>query len=209
MNLAKSVGLTLALGGMLMLGSGARADIVSFITVGTFTGGTTPNTSTYTNANGVVISFSSALNNSVNVPPASQAAFGQFNTTATTATTLQPATSGFTLDIFQTGPTVGTTQFIGQLQGTLSIDNSQAFVQFAAPLTRNIGLVSYQILNADGGTPGRVNIAPKSTNNGITTINGLVNIVPEPSSMVLTSLLGSGLLVGLSYRRRRVHDMAA
>jgi len=191
----------LALVGVLALSPAARAEFVSYVTVGTFTGGTTPNTSTFTGP-GVTILFTGATNSSVSVPPASQVSLGTFNTTGTTATTATPVSSGFRLDVFQTTPTGGTTSFLGTLSGTLTLNNSQAFIQFATPLTSSIGTVLYSIASADNNTPGRVNIAPPSTNNGMTTIVGLVNVVPEPSSLVLAGLMGPGLLVGLVCRGR-------
>lgn len=187
------------------LAAPARADItVSYSTVGTFTGGDLPGTSTYLDAaNGISITFLGRPGDSVGVPPASQTSFGTFDSTGTTATTSQTVSSGFTLDIFQTGPTPGFLEFVGQLQGTLRINNSGAFVQFTGPLSGNIGIVSYAIASADNNTPGRVNIAPTTTNNGQTTVVGIINTsVPEPSSVVMAGLAGVALLGYRTWRRR-------
>jgi len=72
-----------------------------------------------------------------------------------------------------------------------------------------IAIVSYEITNADkppGGanTPGRINLAPPTTNGGVTTINGAIDAtaVPEPST-IATASLGAVALLGLFYRSRR------
>jgi len=202
----------LALGAVLALGSSAQADLVQFVTTGTFTGGsnTTSGTSTYTDAaHGILITFNSSLNNSVEVPPATQVSFGQFDTTGTTGSTPPGSVGGnFSLNIFQTAPTAGNVSFVGSLSGTLTGNSSQAFVQFNAPLSANIGNVSYSIVSADNGSPGRVNIAPPTTNNGLTTIAGSVNanVIPEPSSLILSALLAPALLALVARTRRSVHN---
>jgi hypothetical protein len=213
MKLARSVCVCLALSAVFALGSSAKADIVQFVTTGTFTGGsnTTSGTNTYTDAaHGILMTFTSPPSSpGVNVPPASQVSFGQFNTTGTTGLPT-PGTLGgtFTLNIFQTAPTPGTVAFAGTLSGALTNNSSQAFVQFNAPLTQNIGLVSYSIVSADNNSPGRVNIAPPSTNLGVTTIAGSVNAVPipEPSSLLLSALLAPALLALVARTRRSVHS---
>jgi hypothetical protein len=177
--------------------------MVSFVTTGTFDSGDLAGTNTYSDAaNGISIVFNSSLGNNVTVPPESLVSFGQFDTSATTGTVSTPVVSGFTLDIFQTMPTAGMLTFVGALSGTLRIDNSGAHVDFAGPLSQSIGAIIYTIANSDSGTPGRVNIAPPSTNAGLTTINGTVNAIPEPSALLLVALGGPALAVA-AYRRRR------
>jgi hypothetical protein len=203
MRIRKSLWLGLALGALLLPGAGARADMVSFVTTGTFDSGDLAGTNTYSDAaNGISIVFNSSLGNNVTVPPESLVSFGQFDTSATTGTVSTPVVSGFTLDIFQTAPTAGMLTFVGALSGTLRIDNSGAHVDFAAPLSQSIGAIIYSIANADSGTPGRVNIAPPSTNGGLTSINGTVNAIPEPSALLLVALGGPALAVA-AYRRSR------
>ena len=194
----------IALGGVMLFASNAQAVMVSFVTVGTFTGGDSAGTSTYADAaNGIIINFNSSLNNTVDVNPPSSASFGQFDSTGTTAAAFAPVNSGFTLDIFQTGPAPGLLTFTGTLSGTLKVTNSQAFVQFTGPLTGQIGAVFYSIVSADGGTPGRVAISPPTVNAGVSTIAGLVGVVPEPSSFVLLGL-GAPMLLVFRARRNRV-----
>jgi len=206
----RSLCVALALGAVLALGSSAQADIVQFVTTGVFTGGTnsTSGTNVYTDAaHGILLTFNSSLNNSVNVPPATQVSFGTINSTGTTGLPTPGSLSGtFTLNVFQTAPTAGNVSFVGSLAGALTSNSSQAFVQFPAPLSQNIGLSTYTIVSGDNGSPGRVNIAPPSTNSGLTTIAGSVNsAIPEPSSLLLSALLAPALLALVVRTRRSVH----
>jgi len=187
-------------------GASAKAEPVTFLTIGRFTGGQNPGSEVYVDATrGISIAFVSSLNNVINEFP-TLASFGQFDTSGTTATSLQGVSSGFELDIIQTGPTAGQSTFLGTLQGSLQVLGSQAFVQFSGPLTRLIGGITYQIVSADSGTMGRVNIAPPTTNFGLSTIQG--QIVPEPSSVALVSL-GCVALLTMGHRSRRMIRKAA
>jgi len=181
--------------------SPARATFVTYSTVGIFSGGDTPGTNTYLDAaHGIDIVFNGITTNSVTVPPASNASFGTFDSSATTATTLQTVASGFTLNIFQTSPSAGgPASFVGSLSGSLAIDNSQAFIVFSGGLTKSIGVVSYTIVSNDHSTPGRLDIVPPTTNSGLSTLNGVINAVPEPSAV---ALLGIGTFGALAFRRR-------
>lgn len=178
----------------------AHAVLVTYSTVGTFTGGDAPGTSAYVDAaNGIVITFNGVVSDSVNAPPTSGATFGQFDTTGTTAPTLTGVNSGFTLDIFQTTPEAGATSFLGTLQGTLALDSSTAFVLFTG-LSQSIGNVLYKIIESDNGVAGRANISPPTTNNGLSSVEGEISIseppvVPEPSTMLLAGLAAPALLL--------------
>jgi len=179
----------------------ARATPVNFTAIGTFTGGDTPGTAVYTDAaRGILITFNNPVGNSVDAPPTSQASFGQFDTTGTTAATLQSVLSGFTLTIFQSDPSFGSVTFTGTLSGSLATANSQAAVVFDPPLNATIGEVFYGIASADGGTAGRVALSASTSNSGRATITGQVGVVPEPSSL---ALLGLGAPMLLAYRARR------
>lgn len=200
--------LGLAIGGMLLLTPGAHAE-VTYTTVGTFSqsGGPVYNDP----ATGVTITFGNAINNTVDPNPTTQSSLGTFDTTGTT----NPGgalTGTFTLDIFQSAPTAGgPVTFLGTLTGSLSGTASSAAVTFPTTIL-SIGDVSYQIANNDrdqSNTPilGRVDIAPPSTNAGITTINGLITLrstaVPEPGAVVLFAAGAPILLWGLKSARKR------
>jgi hypothetical protein len=200
---------SLALGGVLLLAPGAEAVTVTYTTVGTFDSGDAPGTSTYSDgAGGITIAFLSTLAETVDVPPPSLVTFGTFDTTGTTAAAFTGVASGFTLDIFQTSPSFGTATFVGSLTGQLRMNNSQAFVQFDAPLTGTIGLVVYSIVSADGGVPGRVAISPPTANDGESTIAGQVALIPEPSAILLMGL-GAPVPLLLALRGRRKAKAAA
>jgi len=178
------------------LAAPAQAELVTYSTTGIFTGGDSPGSKDYVDAaNGIVISFIDVLSNSVDVPPASQVTFGTFDSHLTTATSLQGVSSGFELTITQTTPTTGEITFVGTLTGQLRVDNSQAFVQFDAPLFQSIGNILYQIIEADNGTIGRANISPPTSNNGLSTVEGVITAVPEPSSILMASLAVPALLL--------------
>jgi hypothetical protein len=207
MRITKSGVFGLALGGLLLIGVEARAVTVSFITSGVFDSGEFAGTSTYAlntldgdADNDIVIDFTTVLDQVVDVPPAANVSFGLFDTSLTTATTATGVSSGFTLEIFELEPTFGgTATFVGALSGELQVNNSQAFIQFNPDdLVRFIGLVSYQIVSADDDILGRVNI-PVSTSNPAS-IAGRVNVIPEPSAVLL---VGMGAVAPLSLALRR------
>jgi len=189
--------------GVAVLGSSpaARADVVTYSTVGTFTGGDAAGTNVYVDAtNGVRISFEGIVSQSVNANPVATASYGNFNSTGTTAATPQGVASGFTLDIVQTAPSPGgAITFVGTLTGTLAFDSGQAWVQFNAPLTQSIANILYAITEADNNTPGRANIVPPSVNGGLSSIEGSigVNAIPEPSPLLLAGLAAPALLLFL------------
>jgi hypothetical protein len=211
----------LAVGCLLFAGTGAQAELVQYITNGTFTGGNTSGTNAYTNtAAGISVVFNSSGTNSVTLTsaaPSSLVSFGQFNSSATSNTTsLTPITAAFTLDVIQLAPTSQTLTYLGSLSGTLTIDASGAFVQFNAPLTQaaagTAGNILYSIVSADTGPMGRVNINAPKTQGGISTIQGSVSLqtVPEPSSVAMLALGASAtLLIGLRSRRRMLVQAAA
>lgn len=207
---SKALCIALALGGMLLLAPDAKAVTVEYITSGTFGGGSTPGSPTFTAPNATVTFTSSGLN-TVDVPPASQVSFGTF-TTATTATTQQAVSSPFTLTITQIVPLPGgPANFTATLSGTFSMTNSQATVQFDQPLTQIIPLgVSYTIgTNSINGTPGLIVLAPPTTNGGSQTIPGIINAtqaIPEidpGSAASALACLSSGVMMLIGRRRWR------
>lgn len=200
-------------GGIAILGgaSPVRAVPVTYSTVGSFAAPGTAGPSVLT-VGGVTITFLGVTSSTVDAP--SQASFGQFQvTTATQGTPAQNFSSPFTLRIFQTAPeTVATpAEFAGQLTGTLSFFNSQAFVTFAQPLARAITgqfTTTYTIVEADRdaqGTPvaGRTNLNPPSTNAGLSTVEGFITTtaapapIPEPSTLLMGALAAPALLICL------------
>lgn len=194
---------TLAL--ILFVGPAADAAMVTFVTTGIFTASGTSVLQDL--PNGLDIRFNSGSAGPVdlqNPGDFSNVSFGQFDTSFTTAGSPQPVSSGFTLNILQTSPSVDPTlSFAGSISGTVSFDGSTLLVQFTGPLviTTADGLVEYRILNADEGTPGLISVGNPNSNNGLTSVNGRITLtsVPEPSAF---ALLGLGVPAVLLLRRR-------
>ena len=208
MSYGKTLGLVAILGTAILAGPSAKAETVTFITTGTFDG-PFGSGSNYTDADsGVVINYASSVNNTVDVPPTSQVSFGSFDTTGTTGSGTLMGT--FTLTITQTsGAGAGmSVDFTADLGGLLSATSSQAFAQFSGFDTATIGNIFYQIASADDQVAGKVNMAPPSTNAGVSSITGRVGTaaVPEPASLALTMLGGTSLL---AFGRRKLSRVRA
>jgi hypothetical protein len=96
------------------------------------------------------------------------------------------ATGTFTLTITQTVPTAGSDSFSATFSGSFSASNSGSGVVNFTVTSVTIGGTTYAITNNP------LNLVPPASNNGITTVQGLITSeVPEPASMLL---LGTGLL---------------
>lgn len=211
--------LGLAMGGMLLLGAEAGATTVTYTTVGKFAAPATPPVAgdNVFNGPGVKITYNSPTGGpqTVDASPTTNAAFGFFDTTGTTATSPVSISTPFTLQIFQAlvdgVPAVaGPLNFVGAISGTLQINSSGASLQFSGPLSQQLppGIL-YSIVNADDMVAGKIIIAPPNTNNGVTSIQGriTVNVIPEPSAVVL---MGMGAVAPLALLlRRRLKARAA
>jgi hypothetical protein len=216
MRIKFSVLVVIALIGLPVFGPAlpAHAETITYTTVGTFLGGDTLGTNVYTDvANNIVITFDGVVSNSVDATPTdtAQASLGEFNTTGTIAPSLVAVASRFQLDIFQTAPDIGSATFVGTLSGSLSFMNSRAFLQFDAPLSASIigaFVTTYTIIETDQGVPGRANLVSPSVNGGRSSVEANISIalVPEPSSLILSSLMlpVSGLIVLRRAKRKCV-----
>ncbi len=202
MSKIRTSSLLAALAITLFVGPAVNAAMVTFVTTGVFTAS---GTSVLQNLSGLDISFDSGSAGplDLSIGDFSNVSFGQFNTSFTSAPTDQIVSSGFTLEILQASPSFDNgLSFSGSISGTISVSGSKLIVQFNGPLviTSADGLVQYRILNADEGTPGRISVGAPNANNGLTSVNGRITLVPEPSAF---ALLGLGVPAVLLYRRRR------
>ncbi len=193
-----------ALAAVVLVGSvtPANAIPVTYSTSGVF-GSSGTNVLTQS---GAQIRFNGQPTVTVDPPPATNALFGGFETLAAPARPGVTLVDTFTLTITQTAPAPGgTAVFTSTVGGNIFLNNSQAFVQFAAPLTRFItaGLsqTSYRIVEGDEANPGRLDLFG---NVGlISNLNGEINtvVIPEPGTMAM--VCAALPLLGLGYVRRR------
>lgn len=170
--------------------SQAKADPVTFSTSGTFTcggcAGSGTNSVTFLGGmgNALMITFTGLGSTSLNTPTGSS--FGNFQTFFS-GNGVIAASGTFTLTITQTVPTAGSNSFSATFSGTFSASNSGSGIVNFTVTSVTIGSTTYAITNNP------LNLVPPASNNGITTVQGLITTseVPEPASMLL---LGTGLL---------------
>ena len=191
-----------ALAAVLVVGAvtPARAIPVTYSTSGVFGSSGT----NLFSQSGVQMRFNPLASTTVNPPPDTNALFGSFETQAVPASSVTLIDT-FTLTITQTAPTPGSAAFTATVGGNIFLGNSQAFVQFAAPLTRFITsggfTTSYRIVEGDAANPGRLELFANPGQ--ASTLNGEIGIIaiPEPGTMALAC--AALPLLGIGYMRRR------
>jgi hypothetical protein len=171
----------------------ARADLVSFSTLGSFNGGA--NTVMFgAGADTLTITYTGVNTANLDDNPFTFTSLGQFQTTITGAgATITPGTT-FDLQLTQTTPTSGVDHFLGTLDGTLALDQSSGLVTFSTT-SISIGGTTYNLSNNP------LPLVPPATNNGITTVQAQLTpaAIPEPSAVALLLVSVPALL----YRVRR------
>jgi hypothetical protein len=192
---------TCTLAGLFVAGTVAHASaatLVQFNTTGVFGNGL--NTITFTDGGFATLTFN-GTSNALLAP--TNASFGDIVLSTGEGGFTGSASSDFTLNIFQTGPTAGSGQLLGQVEGTFAMLNSTDFLlTFSDPSTTIAGVQYslqpfYFIVPPTSGSGGGA--AP-----GVTTVQGQITPlqtapIPEPTTMML---LGTGLLAAFRARRR-------
>lgn len=190
----------------LTLGAGAaRADNVTFSTLGCFGAGCTPaNSATVVGSGAASLVFISQPSATVNTSTPSgftAADLGTFTVGGTGTFSSIP----FTLQVNQTVPTPGTGNFTGSLTGTLIVNGSDARIIFNQTAI-TLGNTTFTLTNLAFGNT--LFLDPNATG-GITKVTALVSTapIPEPATMLL---LGTGLAgVARAARRRNRHGKSS
>ncbi len=182
----------------------ANAIPVQFGTTGTFTSpgataGNNTNAITFGGGgNTLTLTFTGIPNGSlVDASPTTNTSFGEIRTSVTGngATIVNPTT--FTLTVFQQAPGAGSNSFMGTMTGVISQNGSTGEITFSVTQL-TINGVTYSI-------DARYRLVPPSVNGGVTSLQGEINAVPEPATMLL---LGTGL-AGVAARIRKRRKNAA
>jgi hypothetical protein len=159
----------------------AKADPVTFSTSGVFTcggcAGSGTNSVTFLGGmgNAFMITFTGLGSTSLDAPTATS--LGNFQTFVSGTGAINPSGT-FTLTVTQTVPSAGSDSFSATFSGTFTASNSGGGTVTFTTTSMTIGSRSYIINNCQGP----LKLVPPASNNGITTVEGLIAVVaPTPT----------------------------
>jgi hypothetical protein len=191
----KIIGMAVLMGTLALTASATT--VVVYNTVGDFT-------STGTTTDGPFTYLPSGVSNVLDPYPTA-ANFGSFNATGMPGT----PTDSFVLTINQLVPHAGSSTLTSQsFTGSVASNSSNVLLSFAGdgPVIDYLGTnyITFGIAGVEYGLQENTVLSPHTTNDGLTTLNGLILGTPEPGSWLMVGTGVLAVLAGALGRKKRL-----